>query len=89
MKIRSVTFKRRQFGQGMTEYIIIVALVAIAGIAVWAAFGNVAEEQVASISLELSGKDGKGEITKAQAAADKGVGKANATQDLSNYAQQK
>ena len=31
---------RNQKGQGMVEYILIVALVVVAGIAVWTAFGG-------------------------------------------------
>ena len=49
---------RRQFGQGMTEYIIIVALVAIAAIAVYSAFGGAVRGQMASITSQLGGESG-------------------------------
>ncbi len=49
---------RRQRGQGMTEYIIIVALIAIAAIGVYAAFGNVVKGQTGAMAAELGGKDG-------------------------------
>ena len=49
---------RRQFGQGMTEYIIIVALVAIAAIAVYSAFGGAVRGQMASITSQLGGGSG-------------------------------
>ena len=40
-------FIRRQRGQGMSEYIIITALVAVAGIGLFAAFGDVLQNQMA------------------------------------------
>ena len=61
----------RQSGQGMTEYIIIVALIAIAAIGVFRFFGNTAREQVAAMSQELSGQDGSQQITAAQTAANR------------------
>jgi Flp pilus assembly pilin Flp len=41
----------------MTEYIIIVALIAIAAIAVYSIFGDVVREQVGGMAQELSGTD--------------------------------
>ena len=46
----------RQRGQGMTEYIIIVALVAVAAIAVYQSFGRVIRAQTAAIANELAGE---------------------------------
>lgn len=57
--------KRLQRGQGMTEYIIIVALIAIAGIVVFAAFGDVVKNQTASMARELSGESGAAATTAA------------------------
>jgi len=48
----------KQLGQGMTEYIIIVALIAIAAIAVYTIFGDVVREQVGGMAAELAGGDG-------------------------------
>ena len=45
-------------GQGMTEYIIIVALIAIASIAAVGAFGGVVKEQFVAMGQELSGNEG-------------------------------
>lgn len=45
-------------GQGMTEYIIIVALIAIAAIGVYSAFGNVVKGQTGAMAAELGGKSG-------------------------------
>ena len=44
-----------QSGQGMTEYIIIVALVAVAAIAVFQYFGQVLRSQTAAIAKEVGG----------------------------------
>ena len=50
--------RRLQRGQGMTEYIIIVALVAIAAIAVYSFFGQAVRGQMASITGQLAGSSG-------------------------------
>lgn len=50
--------KLKQLGQGMTEYIIIVALIAIAGIAVYSLFGDVVRGQVGGMAAELGGQSG-------------------------------
>lgn len=54
MKSRSMNRKSRlqQLGQGMTEYIIIVALIAIAGIAAYSMFGKTMQGAVADVSSE-------------------------------------
>ena len=49
----------KQLGQGMTEYIIIVALIAIAAIAVYTLFGDIIREQVGGMAAELAGGEGK------------------------------
>ena len=63
---------RNRSGQGMTEYIIIVALVAIASIAVVTIFGNQIRELFSSSTKNLQGQatdptavaDPSGEVTK-------------------------
>lgn len=64
----------KQIGQGMTEYIIIVALIAIAAIAAYGFFGDTLRGQVGAMSQELAGQSGTDSIdtakTKAGAAAD-------------------
>lgn len=42
-------------GQGMSEYLIIVALIAVAGIAVMGLFGGAARNQVAGLANEIAG----------------------------------
>lgn len=58
MKNRSLNSKNKlqQLGQGMTEYIIIVALVAIAGIAAYSMFGKTVQGTLADVGGELSGQ---------------------------------
>ncbi|MEO6078694.1 MAG: pilus assembly protein [Steroidobacteraceae bacterium] len=46
----------KQRGQGMTEYIIVVALVAIAAIGVYTAFGKTLRGQMAVTAQALAGK---------------------------------
>ena len=58
-----------QRGQGRTEYIIIVALVAVAAIAVYQFFGQVLRAQTAAIAKELAGEDGTQETRTARSAA--------------------
>ncbi len=57
-------FKSRikQLGQGMTEYIIIVALIAIAAIAVYSIFGDTVRTQVGNMSKELAGEKGNAKV---------------------------
>ena len=58
-----------QRGQGMTEYIIVVALVAVAAIATYQYFGQVLRAQTAAIAKELAGEDGTQETRVAKSAA--------------------
>lgn len=59
----SIKLRARQLGQGMTEYIIIVALIAISAIVVYNLFGSTVREQVGDMAAELGG----GEATQAAA----------------------
>ncbi len=58
-----------QRGQGMTEYLIIVALIAVAAIAVYQLFGQVVRSQTAAMAREIAGEDGSSENSVAQSAA--------------------
>ncbi|MBB1650923.1 MULTISPECIES: Flp family type IVb pilin [Delftia] len=60
---------RRQRGQGMTEYIIIVALIGVAAIAVYQYFGETIRAQTSGIANEVAGKSAKTAIQAAGAAA--------------------
>lgn len=77
--------RRRQWGQGMTEYIIIVALVAIAAIAVYSFFGQSVRGQMGSITSQLAGGDGKVEKGYAQDAAKQANTEGKNVYNLSNY----
>ncbi len=68
---RSLSLKlKRQLGQGMTEYIIIVALVAVAAIAVYQFFGQVLRAQTAAMAKEIAGEDGSQQSRAASSAAE-------------------
>ena len=77
--------RRLQRGQGMTEYIIIVALVAIAAIAVYSFFGKAVRGQMASITSQLAGSAGATGYTQAQAAHTKANTEATNQYALNNY----
>jgi type IV pilus assembly protein PilA len=48
--------RRKIRGQGMTEYIIIVALIAIGAIGVYTAFGNIVRGQTGRAASALAGQ---------------------------------
>jgi Flp pilus assembly pilin Flp len=79
--------RRRQRGQGMTEYIIIVALIAVAAIGVYSFFGETVREQTAAIANEVSGQSGTAAIGRAGTAAGQAVNSASTTKGLSNFDQ--
>ncbi|MDO8962109.1 MAG: hypothetical protein Q8R74_11025 [Methylophilus sp.] len=79
----------KQNGQGMTEYIIIVALIAIAAIATYQYFGQTVRNQTAAMANEIAGNDGTAAKTAAQTAATSGATKANATETLDTYTNNK
>lgn len=54
--------KLRQLGQGMTEYIIIVALIAIAAIAIYGLFGDTLRSQMGIMTEELAGSTGSDSV---------------------------
>lgn len=92
MSIRDVNSKARtrnhQRGQGMSEYIIITALVAVAGIGLFAAFGDVLQNQMAGMSREMAGQSATQDISDAQASATTAQNRAAQTDSLSTYNQQ-
>ena len=85
MRIKMRNKRISEQGQGMTEYIIIVALVAIAAIAVYAFFGEDIRDQMAGISSELSGKTATTNIDNAQTAATNAGTAANKNKNLGTY----
>ena len=79
---------KKQRGQGMSEYIIIVALIAVGAIGVFTAFGGTIRNQVAGMAQELAGKDGTASVTAAGTAADKAVTSATKVTNMGTYAGQ-
>ncbi len=61
--------KLRQLGQSMTEYIIIVALLAIAGIAIYGLFGDSIRGQMNVTTSDLAGDKGSSDVTTVTAKA--------------------
>ncbi|OWT77627.1 MULTISPECIES: hypothetical protein [unclassified Achromobacter] len=55
----------------MTEYVVVVALVAVAAIAVYQLFGQVVRAQTAAMARELAGEDGTSASRTAKNAAGK------------------
>lgn len=75
----------RQRGQGMTEYIIIVALIAIAAIGAVTFFGETVRAQIAGMSAELSGNDASDMIGRAGNAAGSAQEQASTAKNLDSY----
>ena len=79
--------RRLQRGQGMTEYIIIVALVAIAAIAVYSFFGQAVRGQMASITGQLAGASGVNGLGSANTAHNQANVQGSTTYNLKTYNQ--
>ena len=79
---------KKQLGQGMTEYIIIVALIAIGSVALFTAFGGVVRHQVSAITLGLtSSTQAASETTLSNGDATAGKTLADKAQDMSDFGQ--
>lgn len=78
--------RKMQLGQGMTEYIIIVALIAIAGIAAFKLFGGTMQSQVGNVAQELAG--GTGDEGRAQALATQAQDEGEELEDLGSFSGQ-
>ena len=76
---------KKSFGQGMTEYIIIVALVAVAAIGAFKMFGQTAQHQVAGLAMELAGEDGDNAMQTARSRAAEAVTQAGKNRSLASY----
>ena len=76
---------RRQRGQGMSEYIIITALVAVAGIGLFAAFGDTLQNQMAGMSREMAGRSAATDIQNANGSATTARNRAAQADSLSTY----
>lgn len=87
MKLAANTALRHARGQGMTEYIIIVALIAVAAIGVYSYFGKTVRNQSAAMAAAVGGADKESRDTnKAATEAGKGaVAISNEARGLDNF----
>ena len=77
--------RRNQRGQGMTEYIVIVALIAVAAIAVYQFFGQTIRAQTSGIAQEVAGKTAQPAVDQAGTSADNAVAEGNKKKGLASY----
>ncbi len=75
----------RQLGQGMTEYIIIVALIAVAAIGVYQAFGKVVRGTTSVAASSLSGDSTNKGRTAATAGANAGGEAADKNKTMKDF----
>lgn len=76
---------RRQHGQGMTEYIIIVALIAIAAIGVFTFFGGTLRAHMAVASKEMGGQTATTEMQKVTQQSGEGATEGTKQKNLKEY----
>lgn len=72
---RFIARSGRSAGQGMMEYVIIVALIAVAAIGIYSALGKTVRNQTAGMAKEVSGK--APEMSKVTDASNAAAGRAN------------
>ena len=77
--------RKHQLGQGMTEYIIITALIAIAAIGAVMYFGQTARHQIGGMAEELSGHSASSDIQSAGTSANSARTQGSAHKTLSSY----
>ena len=75
----------RPSGQGMTEYIIVVAVVAVAAIGVYSLLGQTIRNQTAGIAQEIAGNDAGSAISAANSNANTARLTANNAKGLRNF----
>ena len=85
MKTQGNRNTRKQRGQGMTEYVIIVALIAVAAIGVYSLFGRTVRNQTAGLAQEVAGTAATAAIADARANAATAETNADVSKGLSNY----
>ncbi len=61
--------RSRHHGQGMTEYLIVVALIAVSAIGVYSLFGQTLRSQTAGLAMEVSGQSAGDAIQRSQSRA--------------------
>jgi Tfp pilus assembly protein FimT len=78
---------RHQRGQGMTEYIIIVALIAVAAIGVFRFYGQTARSQVAVAAQELAGQNSRDARLQSTASAASAEAQADQNKNMATFNQ--
>lgn len=79
---------RSQQGQGMTEYIIVVALIAVAAIGVYTAFGKTVRGQMAVTAQALAGKSASEARSATTEGGDDATAQAQRGVQLDNFQEQ-
>jgi Flp pilus assembly pilin Flp len=69
----------------MTEYLIVVALIAVAAIGVYSLFGQTLRSQTSGLALEISGQSSGTAVSSAQASANSAQSSASQKKGLGNY----
>ncbi len=77
---------RKPRGQGMMEYIIIVAMIAVAAIGVYSMFGKTIRDQTAGMANEIAGKKGSTATAAAVTAAGTAASRADSTKGMGSFA---
>lgn len=77
--------KSRQMGQGMMEYVIIVAMIAVAAIGVYSMFGQTIRNQTSGLANEIAGKKSDTMIKAAETSSKSAASRATATKGMSEY----
>jgi len=87
MKLFASKSLRNTRGQGMTEYIIIVALIAVAAIGVYNLFGATVRNQTAGMAAALGGAGAEAKAANAKGVANgkESVKEAKNTKSLENF----
>jgi len=85
-KLKDFRRYARQAGQGMTEYIIIAAVIAIGSIAIYTLYGDILRNQTAAASKSLAGQSGDSEMSSARNVAIAAEMEAGVGKDMTNFA---
>jgi Flp pilus assembly pilin Flp len=87
--VKCIAGRKGQLGQGMTEYIIIVALVAVGAIGVYNLLGKTVRDQTSAIACGMAGNQGCSTTQSTSAGTDATTAQTQAdqTQGLTNFGQ--
>ncbi|MGE0800204.1 MAG: Flp family type IVb pilin [Lautropia sp.] len=80
-----MTSIHRLRGQGMTEYIVIVALIGVAAIGAYSFLGQSIRGATAGLALEIAGEDAKAGVDEAKKASDEAIKTSQTKATLKEY----